>query len=320
MEKSLRGLDLPAEWRAPEWRRPLPLSVLILARDEEANLVDCLHSVRGWVTQVALLLDPRTKDRTRELALELGAEVYEHDFESFGAQRNWALASIPWRASWLLILDADERVSPDLRDAIEYVLTQPNPKAAYAMRFRFIFYGRWIRHCWYGTWIVRLIQLGRARYEGRGVHEHMIVDGELGLIKSDLIHNDFKDMDAWIEKHNRYATAEAEEIVGEGRGRRLEGRLFGGPLQRRRFLKERVWNHLPFRPLWLFLYLYVIRFGFLDGVLGFRFCLMHSVFDAFTSAKVWERQWLRKHKPGNYYRETLSEYLSANPSQRVHYE
>jgi len=159
----------------------------------------------------------------------------------------------------------------------------------------------------------------RARFELRDVHEHLAVDGETGYLTGDLIHNDFKDMDAWIAKHNRYATLEAGEIARAGGGLRLEGRLFGSRVQRRRWIKDRIWNRLPFRPLVLFFYLYVVRLGFLNGRLGMRFCLMHAIFDAFTTAKVWEERWVRKHPVGNYYREILAREVARHPAERAFY-
>jgi glycosyltransferase involved in cell wall biosynthesis len=297
----------------------LPLSVLVIARDEELNLFDCLHSVRGWADQVLVVVDPLTTDRTREIATAAGCDVVDHPFEGYAHQRDWALHQGNLRNTWILILDADERVAPELRRAIASVLADPEPKSAYAVRFRFIFYGRWIKHCWYGTWIIRLIRRDTARYEMRGVHEHLIVDGETGYLDGDLIHNDFKDMDAWIEKHNRYATLEATEMIRDERGDRLRGRLFGSRVERRRWIKDRLWNRLPLRPLWVFVYLYFVRLGLLDGALGFRFCVMHAIFDAFTTSKVWEARRIARHPAGNYYRELLGRELAAHPDEHAFY-
>jgi hypothetical protein len=299
--------------------RRLPVGVLILARDEEANLPDCLHSVAGWAEQVFVVLDPRTRDGSREVAQAWRAEVAEHPFTNYAEQKNWALAELPWRSEWVLIVDADERVSPKLRASVEKALSDPRPKDAYAVRFRFIFYGRWMRHSWYGTWIVRLLRRGRTRYECRGVHEHVLLEGPLGYLEGDLIHDDAKRMDDWITKHNRYATAEAEAHFEGSDSGALRGRLWGSPVERRRFLKERVWKRLPFRPLWLFLYLYVVRLGFLDGRLGLRFCLMHAVFESFVTAKVWEHALLTRGPVPNYYREHLASHLEQHPEERAYY-
>jgi len=296
----------------------LPVGVLILAKDEEVNLPDCLHSVLGWAAQVIVVLDPTTRDRSRGVALGLGAEVVEHSFTNYAEQKNWALGELPWRHEWVLIVDADERVSPDLRRDVETVVTTNPSVDAYAVRFRFIFYGRWMRHSWYGTWIVRLLRLGRARYEARGVHEHVMVDGPLGYLKGDLIHDGMKGMDDWIAKHNRYATAEAHAQLNSP-DRSVEGRFFGTRIQRRRFLKEQVWRRLPFRPLWLFILLYFVRLGFLDGRLGLRFCLMHAVFESFVTAKVWERRVASNLLVPTYYRRQLADHLTRHPAEARYY-
>jgi glycosyltransferase involved in cell wall biosynthesis len=300
-------------------RAKLPVSVFIIARDEEVNLPDCLHSVSGWADQIVVVLDPRTTDRTRDIALAFDCEVVENLFEGYSQQRNWALDHAGFRHEWVFVFDADERVSPQLRREIARVIADPDASAAYAARKRFIFYGRWIKHCWYGPWTTSLFRKGKARWERREVHEHLIVDGEVGYLHGDIIHNDFKDMDAWIQKHNRYATLEAAEVLRNERDSRLSGRWFGSRVERRRWMKDRLWNRLPLRPLWLFFYLYVVRLGFLDGALGFRFCVMHAIFDAFTTTKVWESRWTASHPARNYYRDLLAKELAAQPHEHAFY-
>jgi glycosyltransferase involved in cell wall biosynthesis len=297
----------------------LPVSVFIMARDEEVNLPDCLHSVSGWAGQIVMVLDPRTIDRTREIALTFGCEVVENLFEGFSQQRNWALDHAGFRHPWIFVFDADERVSPQLRREIARVVADPDAKAAYAARKRFIFYGRWIKHCWYGPWTTSLFRNGKARWERREVHEHLIVDGEVGYLQGDIIHNDFKNLDAWIGKHNRYATLEAAEVLRNERENQLSGRWFGSRMERRRWMKDRLWNRLPLRPLWLFFYLYFVRLGILDGALGFRFCVMHAIFDAFTTSKVWESRWTTRHPTRNYYRDLLARELAAQPHEHAFY-
>lgn len=329
-DRSARGTlkmfdEILAARRAPVVSVPadphgkLPIGILVIARDEETNLPDAIHSAVGWAEQVVIVLDPRTKDRSREVAENAGAEVVDHLFETYARQRNWALDHVAWRTPWILVLDADERVSPELVDELRAIVTSPAPSAGFAVKKRFVFYGAWMKHCWYSSWDLRFFQLGRARYEERQVHEHMIVDGAVGFLTADLIHNDFKDMDSWIAKHNKYATFEAAEIVAEERNHQLRGRLFGTPIERRRFLKERVWNRFPFRPVFLFLYLYVYKLGILDGRLGLRFCVMHAVFDSFVMAKVWEHRLLAADAVPNYYRRELDAYLAKNPGASQRY-
>jgi hypothetical protein len=297
----------------------LPIGILVIARDEEANLPDCMHSVVGWAEQVVVVLDPRTQDRSREIAAGAGAEVVEHPFDTHARQRNWALDHHAWRTPWILVVDADERVSPELVDELRAIVASSQSFAVYAVRKRFIFYGKWIRHCWYSAWDLRLFRLGSARYEERAVHEHVIADGPVGYLRADLIHNDFKDMHSWIQKHNQYATFEAAELNRGAGENRVRGRLFGTWTERRRFIKEEVWNRLPFRPLFWFLYLYVWKLGFLDGRLGLRFCLMHAIFDAFVTAKAWEQRFLAATPPPNYYRRVLGEFLDRHPAASARY-
>ena len=299
--------------------KKLLLSVFMMARNEEVNLTDCLHSVCAWADQVVVVLDPRTTDRTREIALAFGCEVVENVFENYSQQRNWTLDHAGLRHEWIFVFDADERVSPQLRRDIASVVADPASKAAYAARKRFIFYGRWMKHSWYGPWTVSIFRNGKARWEHREVHEHLIVEGEVGYLQGDLIHNDFRDMDAWIEKHNRYATLEAAEVTRTERGDRLAGRLFGTRVETRRWIKDRLWNRLPLRPLWLFVYLYFVRLGILDGIPGFRFCAMHAIFEAFTTAKIWESRWTARHPARNYYRDLLGRELAAHPHEHVFY-
>lgn len=291
----------------------LPVGILILARDEELNLPDCLHSVIGWAEQVVVLLDPRTSDASRGLSIGAGAEVVEHPFENYADQKNWAFESVNWRSPWILIVDADERVPPDFLVELRHIVTCPHSLEGYALRKKFVFYGQWIRHCWYSSWDLRLFRRGRARYEPRAVHEHMVLDGRLGFFRAGLIHNDFKDLHAWISKHNRYATLEAEEVEKGHKEDALEGRLFGTRLERRRFLKETIWSHLPFRPLLLFLYLYFFKLGILDGRLGLRFCIWRAIFDAFITGKVWEKRLLSTGKVRNVYRQELERHLLLHP-------
>lgn len=297
----------------------LPIGVLVLVRDEERNLPDCLHSVSGWAAQVVVMVDSRTRDNSRSVAINAGAEVHERPFDTYAGQKNWALDHVNWRGEWILIIDADERVPPELVAELAQIVDDPNALEGYAVRKRFIFYGAWMKHCWHSSWDLRFFKRDKARYENRKVHEHMQVDGRVGYLKADVIHNDFKDLDSWIAKHNRYATLEADEIVEYRKDGHFQGRLFGSKLERRRLLKERLWAHLPFRPIWLFLYLYFLKLGFLDGALGLRFCVWHSVFDFFITGKAWERRFVERHGVPNYYRRVLNDHFRHNPEARRFY-
>ena len=276
-----------------------PISVLILTFNEEANLPDCLASIRGWSDDI-FVVDSFSTDRTVEIANEFGARIVQHEFQYPAQQKNWALDNLPFRHEWILMLDADERVPGELQQEITQVVNQDGGGfVGFWMRYRLIFYGKWIRHCgWYPTWILRLVRVGKSRWEDRPVDEHPILEGRAGRLQNDLIHENLRDMTFWIEKHNRYSTQNAHlyyDLLGSGALNGINPRLLGTQAERKRFIKQRIWPHLPARSLWFFLYLYILRLGFLDGVHGLRFCLMHAIFQEFTSMKLWE---LQRYKQG----------------------
>lgn len=275
------------------------LSVLVPTLNEEVNLPDCLASVVGWAKEI-WVVDSHSTDRTREIARKSEANVIQHPFDGYAAQKNWALENVPFSCEWLLILDADERVSLELADEIRGIIAADgNGYDGFYLNRKLIFYGKWIRHCgWYPSWNLRLFRHVRGRYEQREVHEHLVLEGKVGYCKHDLIHEDLRDMSFSIAKHNRYSSQEAHELdmVRRGVGTAgLQASFFKGSLERKRFIKERIWPYLPGRAFLLFFYLYFFRFGFLDGKHGFLFCQMHAIFEQFTTAKLWE---LERYKQG----------------------
>jgi glycosyltransferase involved in cell wall biosynthesis len=275
------------------------IPVLVPTFNEEVNLRDCLASVSAWAESM-WVVDSYSTDRTVEIAHEAGANVVQHVFEGYAQQKNWALENLPFRCDWVLILDADERVSPELAAEISGVVAADgNGYDGFYLNRRLIFYGKWIRHCgWYPSWNLRLFRHARGRYEQREVHEHLVLDGKAGYCRHDLIHEDLRDMSFWIAKHNRYSSQEARELDRVLRGVErvgIQASFLKGSLERKRFIKERIWPHLRGRSFLLFFYLYFFRLGFLDGGHGFLFCLMHAIFEQFTTVKLWE---LKHYKQG----------------------
>ncbi len=271
-----------------------PVSVLVPTLNEEANLPACLESV-AWADQV-FVVDSFSTDGTPAIARARGAEVVQHRFENYSRQKNWALDSLPFRHPWVLILDADERVTPELRAEIERVVRaadDPAVPVGYYLNRRFIFLGTWIRHAgWYPSWHLRLFKHRLGRYDGREVHEHVVLRGRAGYLPHDLLHLDARGLEAFVARHNRYSTLEAlarfkVERAAPGRAR-LNARLFGAPVERKRFLRERVWPLVPAKPLALFVYLYVVRRGFLDGRAGLALCLFHAFQEFMVGLKLAE--------------------------------
>ena len=154
------------------------VSVLIPTFNEEVNLADCLASVCGWAEDV-WVVDSFSADRTVEIARETDVNVVQHVFEGYAQQKNWALENVPFRGDWVLILDADERVSPELAAEVSgIVAADGNGYDGFYLNRKLIFYGKWIRHCgWYPSWNLRLFRRRHGRYEQREVHEHLLLDG-----------------------------------------------------------------------------------------------------------------------------------------------
>ena len=262
----------------------VPVSILVPTLDEELNLPACLASVAGWADEV-FVVDSFSHDRTVEIARAAGAHVVQHPFENYSRQKNWALDTLPFRNDWVLILDADERVMPALRDEIAATLPA-GPFQGYYLNRRFIFLGRWIRHAgWYPSWNLRLFRHRAGRYDDREVHEHVVLGGPAGYLRHDLLHDDQRGLDAFVARHNRYSTLEAaarwKAETGRADRARLATSLVGSPVARKRYLRERVWPRVPAKPLALFVYMYVVRRGLLDGRPGLALCVFHA-FQEFT--------------------------------------
>ena len=282
----------------------IPLSVIIPVKNEELNLSACLASV-SFADEI-WVVDSGSTDGTGAIARQAGAEVVQFAYAGgFPRKKNWALANLPFKNEWILLIDADERVTPELETEIREALGTERGVDGYYINRKLIFLGRWIRHCgWYPSWNLRLFKHRLGRYErletdaveNAGdveVHEHVVLDGRTEYLRHDLLHEDFKSVYHFIERHNRYSNWEAKVYHNFAHG--IEGRarigasLFGSPLERKRFIK-RLWARLPFRPLLRFIWMYVIKAGFLDGRPGLIFCTLMSMHEAVISAKIYEEE------------------------------
>lgn len=250
------------------------LTVVILTRNEEVHIQRAVENVRGWAADV-FVVDSLSDDRTCEIAQAAGARVFPHAFENYSTQREWALRSLPFQTEWILFLDADELLSDALKTELtQQLLVVPDRVHGLYVNRRLYWMGRWLRHGGlYPSWILRVARHRHARCGARSVNEHLEVEGEVGKLCSPLLHVELKSLSEWVAKHNRYATLEAEEAYKLDRARReqLSGRLWGSQPQRKQWIREHVWGPLLpplLRPVLLFLYGYVLRLGFLDGMPG----------------------------------------------------
>ena len=256
----------------------VPVSVVVLTLNEEPNIRRCLASV-AWADQV-VVVDSGSTDGTVPLARKAGAEVVDQPWLGFSAQREHSLRLPLLRHDWVYFVDADEWVSPQLATEIAMRLADPQC-AGFAHRLRLVFLGTWIRHCgWYpGSWVVRLVDRRYTKYDGSLVGERACVDGRVRRLGNDIVDEDRKGLAAWLHKHVRYAQLKCERQGSIGSlQERLRVLRYSGttrPLARS-ILKDLVFPAIPAKPAALFLYMYIARLGFLDGMAGLRFCFYHA--------------------------------------------
>ena len=230
------------------------LSVIIITKNEAADIRSCLESV-AWADEI-IVVDSGSTDTTVEICRELGAKVFMHDWPGFGAQKNRALdhATCPW----VLSIDADERVTPELRAEIEAALSNDaEPFAAYKVSRLSSYCGHFMRHSgWHPDLIIRLFRRDAARFSEDLVHERLLVEGKIGLLEGELLHYAFEDLEEVISKINLYSTAGAEMQRRSGRKASLSSAVLRG--------------------LWSFVRTYILRAGFLDGREGFMLAVSNA--------------------------------------------
>ncbi len=247
------------------------LTALLPTFNEEAHLAGCIDSV-AWADEI-LVVDSFSTDATREIARARGARVVEHEYVNSAAQKNWSIPQCSHE--WVLVVDSDERVTPELRREIEGVLTADANGRPVADGYRIgrinHFLGRRIEHCgWQNDTVLRLFRRDKGRYQEREVHADVLVEGKIGRLRHKLLHYTFRDFEQYMRKFDRYTSWAAGD-----RGRRT----------------PRVgYTHLLLRPLGRFLKQYVLKRGFLDGRVGLVVCLLASYSVFMKYAKLLERQ------------------------------
>jgi len=258
---------------------PYPLSIAIISKNEEANLRRCLASTVGLAEEI-VIVDSGSTDGTAAAAVEFGAMFVHQDWLGFTAQKN--LCNSLCTRPWILALDCDEELSPELRQSIERFFDQGAADSHHAawMARRVWFLGRWIRHGdWYPDKKVRLFRRDQGRWEGHAnsqVHERLVVDGPHLTLQGDLYHYSFTDMRHYLEKHVGYTDVFAGHEQAEGRGWSLVDALF--------------------RPWWRFFRAYVLRRGFLDGFPGFWIAISTAFFTFMRYSRAYE---VRVQKPAD---------------------
>jgi glycosyltransferase involved in cell wall biosynthesis len=266
----------------------MSVSVLVLTLNEESNIRRCLESV-AWCDDV-VVVDSQSTDRTVEIAISMGARVISRKLDDWSSHLNWINANVAFRHGWVYYSDADEVVPKDLADELLRISGSAAPDVAYRVRYKNYFMGRWIRHSGsYPIWVLRFFKPASIEWE-RTVNPRPIVKGGEGKLRAHFEHYSFsKGMDWWFEKHNRYSSGEAIESILAVRGGTfyLRGFISGDPAIRRRSLKELSFR-LPARFLLRFVYMYIVRAGFMDGPPGFHWCLLNAYYEYMIEIKVIE--------------------------------
>jgi glycosyltransferase involved in cell wall biosynthesis len=283
----------------------VPVSVIVPVRNEAENLKRCLPAL-AWADEV-FVVDSASTDETAAVAESFGARVVQFRFNGvYPKKKNWSLENLPFRNEWVLIVDADEVVVPELADEIaERIAT--DEADGYYLNMKYFFLGKRIRRCGYAeAWNLRLFKHRLGRYErapaapgstagDNEAHEHVELAGRVLRLKNELDHFAYPTISSWIEKHDRYSTWEAERRErflrdpipkSIGRGKRFK-----------RMLKK-VYLRTPCAPLIRFIYAYIIRLGFLDGVPGLAFCSLLAFYDFLCRVKYYERRLAEKRAEG----------------------
>lgn len=273
-------------------------SIYILTYNEELDIAACIESAQ--LSDDVIVVDSISSDRTVEIAARYPVQIVQHAFESHGRQRTWMLKEVPTKYEWVYILEADERMTPELfAECLDAIQTKEY--VGYYVAERVMFMNRWIRYCTqYPRYQLRLFHKDKVWFSDYGHTEREVCDGLTSFLKETYPHYTCsKGLTRWIEKHNRYSTDEAVETLYQLEAGTVNWRklLWGrSEVERRRALKD-LSLRLPGRPIVRFIYMYVLLGGFLDGKAGFTWCTLQAFYEYLILLKVWELKQATKFPP-----------------------
>lgn len=273
----------------------IDVTVIILTKNEEINLPDCIKSLDGFAKRI-VVVDSFSDDKTKEIALSLGVDFYEHAFVNYSKQFNWGIDNTSISTKWILRLDADERLTPELCEELTKLtaLHENDDVNGIVMEAWLYFLGRKIKHGAHNKRKLMLFKTGFGRIEDRRMDEHTVLTKGISIkAKNKFIHYDFKDMTHWINKMNWYATRETQDYFEYLEGKNAKIAESDKTITSNRKNKFGFYYKLPlfFRTWLLFIYYYIFRLGFLDGKEGFVFHWMyHRWYRALVDAKILEHK------------------------------
>jgi len=242
-----------------------PLSVLVITRNEEGNIAECLKSV-SWADEI-IVVDAESKDKTISIARQFTSKIYIEPWSGFAEAK--AIGAGKSLHPWVFWLDADERVTPELAKEVQSLLQSSPSMSAYTVARRAFFLGKWIRHSgWYPGRVARLFRKDLASFSSASVHEGLDVQGTVGELRNDLLHFTDPNLFHYLAKFNRYTSLASGDLHKGGRRFRIADMIV--------------------RPPWLFIKMYFLRFGFLDGIPGLLLALLSAAYVFTKYAKLWE--------------------------------
>lgn len=241
------------------------IAALLIAYNEEKNIRDCLDSIK-WCDEI-VVVDSYSEDKTVEISREFTEKVYQREFDNFAAQRNYALEQV--KSDWVLVIDADERVTEELKLEIKKVVSSDKPVQGYKIARKNYFLGKWIKYCgWYPDYTLRLFRKKGATYSGQ-VHEGLNIVGEIPNLKNALIHYTYDNLDHYLEKINHYTTLAADDMYLKGKEKRL--------------------SYILLRPVFEFVKKYILKKGFLLGRQGLFLSIISAYYQFLKYIKLWEK-------------------------------
>jgi glycosyltransferase involved in cell wall biosynthesis len=299
---AMQKLEETGQLQAAAETASSPVSVIVPVRNEAHNLSRCLESLRGMGE--VYVIDSQSSDETAEIARSFGAKVAQFHYSGgWPKKRQWAMDTLPLAHDWIFLIDADEALTPELWEEIRLAIRNP-ALDGYYVALRMFFLGKVLRHGDAGFYKLSLFRRGKGRFECRlqdqdasmgdmEVHEHIVVEGRTSKLNNPLLHHNVESLERYIQKHNEYSNWDARVWLRDETGLdEIPPSLFGTQAQRRRWLRKKLFG-VPGSPVMYFIYKYIVRMGFLDGVPGLIYCGFQGVQFFHIKSKIYE---LRKGK------------------------
>lgn len=287
------------------------ISAVIVAFNEEANIKACLESVK-WTDEI-ILVDSFSTDKTVEIAKQYSAKIFQKKWKGFAADKDFGVTKAA--SEWIVLIDADERITEKLKEEIKEKLNKVSEYDGYFIPRKNYFSGKWIKHCgWYPNYMLRLFKKDKGRHDKREVHERVVVEGKVGYLKELLEHYSYKSVSDYRQRFDRYTSLEAQEMMRNNarvvwlipfrellefflkyRASGPSKHKMSAYLLAKEIFKNKViviWAVL-FQPLFKFIWMYVFRLGFLDGYRGFLVSAFSSIYAVAKYVKFWK---LRGHQ------------------------